>query len=67
MVHSWRARRRAVAAAMARARQDLCVRIPSYSESQLTLVSHPVAAILEEADQYDSHDHHYGNHNESIE
>ena len=29
MVRSWRARRRAVAAAMARAKQDLRVRIPS--------------------------------------
>ena len=29
VVHSWRARRRAVAAAMARARQDLRMRIPS--------------------------------------
>ena len=31
VVRSWRARRRAVAAAMARARQDLRVRIPSIS------------------------------------
>ena len=29
--------------------------------------SHPIAAIFEEADQYDSHDNHNGHHNEGVD